>query len=207
MPTRFYLAPYGPGYIPARPQARASKVISYLGGDDTHATIHAYPYKGWSPVYVDAGLVTHNAIAADTEITLIPFWDGPDPQTANYLTVQDQIRDIAEPHRSSIANFLEARRIPVGWTDGGMMIGRTLRHIIKIYTIAKGLRENYPEYDLETQVRDIPQAKRQAIASWMDDHGIVRSDMTLDWSVRQVLARIVRDYGWSPVMALGVALL
>lgn len=204
MTVRYYLAPYGPGYIPARPNARACKVIQYLGGaNEGHSTVHAYPVKGWSVAYVDAAASTHAAIQADAEITLIPFWDAGD----EYLPLSATVAQVAEPYRTQIATYLENHRIPTGWIAGTMTLGSVIRYIVQILITAQRLDEDYPEFDLETQASAIPAAQRQRILAWMGNNGIETSDIDLNWTVRQVLARIVDQYGWSGIMSLGVSLL
>jgi hypothetical protein len=106
-----------------------------------------------------------------------------------------------------MASFLEAREVPMGWIVGADTLGGVIRHVVQILLTAQRLEDDYPEFDLDVQISTIPAAQRARILSWMGDNGIETSDIDLSWSVRQVLRRIVRDYGWSGVMELGTSLL
>jgi hypothetical protein len=201
--VRFYLTPYGPGYIPSRPQANASKVVLYLSGDDAHMVVRANPWKSWCLCYVDAQDATHAAIQADAEITLIPLWDSGN----NYLPMTAAVNEIAEPYRTQIATFLEDHYVPMAWVTGTTLIGQVFRHIVQILKIIHWLGEDYPNFDLETPVSDIPAQQRTRILSWMNSNGIQTNDITNSWTIRQVLRRIVRDFGWRPTYKFGTVLL
>lgn len=203
MTVRFYLTPYGPGYLPGHPSTNASKVIIYLADDDSHAVVRANPWKNWSLAWVSAAEATHTAIQADAEITLIPLWNAG----MEYLPVSAQVSEIAEPYRSHISTFLENHRIPTGWIVGTTTIAQVLRRTIQILLTVQRLKDDYPEYGLETQVKDVPAQKRQRMLTWMNNHGIETSDINANWTIRQVLKRIVRDYGWQPIYHFGTALL
>jgi len=200
---RFYLAPYGPGYIPSRPDANASKVIMYLSGNDSHAAVRANPWKAWCLSWVNAVKATHTAIQADAAITLIPLWDS----SMEYLPVSAQVSEIVEPYRTQIVTFLENHYIPTEWIIGTATIAQVLRRVIQILLTVQRLKEDYPEYSLETQISAIPAQQRQRILAWMVDHGVETADIDLNWTIRQVLRRIVRDYGWQPIYEFGTALL
>jgi hypothetical protein len=201
--VRFYLCPYGPGYIPSRPNARAAKLIQYLSGDDSHSAVQSYPWKEWTIVYVDAAEATHATIQADAEITLIPFWDSGD----NYLPLSATVADVAQPYRSQIATFLENHRIPAGWISGEHTLGRIVKYTVQVFQIVQHLEDDFPEVDLSTQLSAINSAQRARVLQWLTTNGIETSDIDQNWSVRQLLQRIVSQYGWQPVLALGTALL
>jgi hypothetical protein len=174
-----------------------------FGAGEGYSCVNPYPDKPWSLVAVDASEATHTAIQADVQITLIPFWNAG----GEYLPLTAEVRDVVEPYRTNIATYLEDHRIPTGWITGTMTLGRVIRFIIQILTVVQRLKEDYPEYDLDSLVGDIPAPKRQRILQWMSANGIETGDIDLSWSIRQVLARIIRDYGWQATMELGSALL
>ena len=168
-----------------------------------HSAAHAYPVKDWCVAYVDAPESVHTAIRADSEITLIPLWN----DASEYLPLTATVSQINTASRQNMATFLENHRVPTGWITGDMTIGRVIKYVVQILMIAQMLEDDYPELNLDTQVSAIPAAQRQRIVQWMNNHGIETQDIDLQWTVRQVLARIIRDYGWSGVMALGTSLL
>lgn len=204
MDIRYYLAPIVQIEIGPR-SVTASKVLIYLDHStgDSHASIMPNPYKQWALSWVEAGETTHAAIQADSAIRLIPFWDSG----GNYLPLTAQVVDVVEPYRTNIATYLENHRIPTGWITGSMTLRRILRYIIQILVTVQRLEDDFPELDLDAQVSSIPIAQRQRINAWMDDNGIETGDITNSWSIRQVLQRIIDQYGWQAVYSLGTALL
>ncbi len=200
---RYYLAPYGTGYVP-RPTMRVCKVVLYQA-DGGHSAVHAYPVKNWCIAALDTSeaQAQHALAQADPEITLVPLWDGG----GEYLPLSATVADLDATSRSQMASYLEARRIPTGWITGDMTIGRVIRYVVQILLTTQRLADDYPELDLDTQVSEIPSAQRQRMLAWMSDNGIETSDIDLSWTVRQVLQRIVDQYGWSGVMELGTSLL
>lgn len=148
--------------------------------------------KNWSISEVRGPVFLHTAIQTDPEITLIPFFD----PGGEYLATTAQVSELSAQSRTNIQDFLEARRIPTDWIQGTHTLGAVLKYIARIFAVMGWLKENYPELDLSTPASEIPQAKRQAVLDWMDGRGIETSDITLSWTVRQVLRRIIVQYPW-----------
>lgn len=199
---RYYLSPI----IQILPRnANGPKLHIYMdfAAGEAYSCVNPYPYKPWALVYVEASESTHAAIQADIDITLVPFWDSG----GEYLPLTAQVLDVAEPYRSNIAAFMESHRIPTGWITGTMTLGRVVRYIIQILQIVQMLQDDYPELELDMTVKDIQATKRQRILQWMGAHGIETQDIALSWTIRQVLGRIIRDFGWQAILHLGTALL
>lgn len=212
MEIRFYLTPYGPGYHPLRPAANCSKGYLYINRDEfgEHLSkgekvtqVPALPWKPWCLARIRAEEATHTAIQADAEIRLLPFYNAG----GDYLPLTAQVLDVAEPYRSNIATWLEDHRIPADWITGTTTLGQVLRRIIQVMYTVQRMQEDFPEYDLAAQVKDIPAQQRQRVLNWMGVHGIETSDVNANWTVRQVLRRIVRDYPWRPITKFGSSLL
>ena len=125
MLIRYYLAPIV--QIPPR-DMNAPKVHMYMDPNvpEGYSCVNSYPYKNWALVHVDADQDTHTAIQADTDITLIPFWN----ETGEYLPLNALVLQVAQPYRGNIATFLENHRIPTGWITGTHTLGQVLRYVI-----------------------------------------------------------------------------
>jgi len=185
-----------------------SKVKLYLSGEEGHSSAQLpNPWKMWTLSEVNASEATHNAIQADPEILLVPLWDSTDVGTRTYLPLTATVSQIDATYRAQIVTYLEARGIPTGWIQGFHTIGRVFRYITQILRTVDRMQENFPEYDLATQLSAIPAQQRSKVEQWMRNHGIDTSDITLAWTVRQVLQRIVDQYPWQPYFKFGGSLL
>lgn len=198
MPVRYYLTPYGL-YHPKRPAAYCSKLWQYRQDGERVTTVKSYPHKAWCLNRFEASDTSHTAAQADVEIILIPFFN----DAGEYLPLSAQVRDVAASHRADIAAFLENHRVPTGWITGTHTLGRVLRYIVQILLMAGWLKENYPEVGLTTQVRDLSTGQKQQVLRWMRRNGIETNDIDNNWTVRQVLGRIVSQYGWKASFAFG----
>jgi len=182
---QFYLAPYQAGYVETRPQANASKCIIYPHEECT--AVKANPWKNWCLCRVNTTEAVHAQIRDDPEITLIPFFDSAN----DYLGLQNTVSEIDATRRQQIVTYLENHHIPTEWIRGDMTIGQVLKRLIFTLFIVQRMRDDYPEYDLETKVNAIPSAQRGRILTWMQNHGVATEDINSAWTVRQVLERIV----------------
>lgn len=207
METRYYICPYIDINPDPDAQRWAPKIHLYRdisAGEGYNVASAAWPYKDWCLAEFWAEPDAHADAQADVDVTLIPFFDG----SGNYLPLSAEAREVVEPYRTNILNFLEARRIPAGWIDGGTTLGAILKYVLKLLTLVSWLKDNYPELPLDTQVNGIPGNRRQAVLGWMQNNGIETSDITNSWTVGQVLHRIALQYPWrAEHTRLGTALL
>lgn len=200
MPIRWYLAPYVQGSLGNR-TVNASKIFFLaraFGEPSAHVSVvKANPWKSWCLTRLDGTDPLHSSVQADAEVTLIPLWDS----LGEYLAMSDTVGEIDSVYRQQMANFLEARRVPLGWVTVGMQIRLVIRIIIRIMQMVQMMGNNFPDLDLDDTVGDIPSAQRQAVQDWMDNNGIDTSEIVLTTPIRAVLKRIFDEYPWRPQQA------
>ena len=195
MQVRYYLSPLVQISLSSR-LPLASQTMLYRASDSRHS-IAKFRDRDWCICRVDAGDAEHTNIQADTDIKLIPFIDG----LGNYLTASDTVNQITAANRTTISNFLEARRVPTDWITGSHTIRQVLRFVIVYFNASQMLGVDFPsDFTLSQTVGDIPTARRNRIRNWMESKGIDTSDFILSMTVRQVVVRICQQLGLGAVV-------
>lgn len=201
MSVRFYISPMV--QHPAVPNRWVSKAALY--GDENTSTRWKtpYPYLNWSLIAVDAPEAVHTNIQSDVDIQLVPFID----DQGNYLPLSATVSQVAVNHRNNISTYLNNRRIPTDWVNGGMTLGFVLKSIWQYLEVVEKLTTDYPNLDLTNTVQQIPAQQRQRVLGWLNANGIQTNDITLQWTINQLLRRVVRDYTFPATIDFGFALL
>lgn len=200
MAIRFYIAPV----INTVPVGRKSAVVPYTLGIEGTATWSKFSaHLPWALSYVDAPDTVHADIQEDVDIRLIPFWD----DEGNYLPLTATVSRISAENRTAISNFLESRNVPLDNIAGTLTIGALLQRVWRYLEMSKKLEDNFPNVELTARVSTLSTTQINRVRQWMTENGIQQNDITGNWTIRQVLMRIVRDYSWPPNEEFGLALL
>jgi len=199
---RYYLAPIVQTTLPNGRTPNVVKPFIYIdmSQGDRYAAMMPNPWKMWGLCKITTELQsTLDDIAGDADIKLIPFFSN----TGVYLDLSATVADVNPTDRQKIANFLEERRIPTDWIEGGTTLREVMRFVVRLLMLVQKLKANFPELDIDDTWSDIPAAKRTKIRAWADNHNIDYSDVTADTPIRQILKWFIIRYGWKALPVLG----
>ena len=187
MAVRFYLVPkIGDGLTPFtafRPK--------YTGPNDLGPGIslagrwsaNDYGLEDCFLLCADVTTSEHTALNAQTDVLAVP------------LLLDNQVSALAV---GTIQTKLEDLKLPAEWVTTALTYRQVVRRVRKIIAFVQRFRGLFGEspfvggLTLDSQVNDIPQAKRQRLADTADDLGLDRSSITSTTTIRAAL-RILAD--------------
>jgi hypothetical protein len=138
-------------------------------------------------VYTDNTDAEHLAVKADPDIKYIHF----ENTNGDVLGLMDTVADIDQTKKSSMISFLESKHIPTHGITNQSTIREAVGVIAKRFILRGNLRGVDLVEGLDTNIADIPQAQRQAIATQLQSKGFDTSG--LSGTVRQALTSLMNQ--------------
>lgn len=197
MTRRLYLAPIVTLAIGNR-SPLASKVLEY--GRPPNVSSVLSRNKTWAITSADFDDTQHALVAADAEITPIPF--GSLDNTWNDFTVQQ---------RTAIGNRLEALNVPMDWITVNTSVADLLRMAARVALLGQMLKADaLDDVSLDSTFGQLPASRRNRILTWANDNDVDTTGLTNSTTIRAMLRALVVRYPWNtthelPFMRSGAA--
>lgn len=186
MPNRFYVVPKAADdVIPGAVRPKYTEAGALGVGWNLAGRWQALDY-GLEDCFLLVANVTadeHNALNAQTDVLAVP------------LQLDNQVSALAE---TTIKSKLEAIRIPAEWVSTSLTYRQVVRRVRRIISLVQRFRGKFSEsvfaggLTLDSQINDIPQAKRQRLAETAQELGLSTDGISSTTTIRAAL-RILAD--------------
>lgn len=184
MTRRLYLAPIVTLTLGNR-SPLASKVLEY--GVQPNISSVLSRNKTWCISSADFDDTQHALVAADPEITSIPF-----------ASLDNTWNDFTPAQRTAIGSRLEALAVPMDWIAVNTSVADLLRMATRVALLGQMLKADaLDDVSLDSTFGSLPAARRNRILAWSAANGVDTTGLTGSTTIRAMLRALVVRYPWN----------
>lgn len=184
MTRRLYIAPIVTLSIGSR-SPLGSKVLEY--GIQQGISSVLSRDKTWALTTADFDNTQHALVAADPDITDVPF--SALDNTWNDFTVQQ---------RTAIGNRLETFHVPMDWISGSTSVADLIRMAARVALIGQMLKADaLDNISLDSTFGSLSAARRNRILAWAADNNVDTTGLSGSTTIRAMLRALVVRFPWN----------